>query len=128
MDVVKWDKQKISSRDKRSEQLWLLLQTKKLFPGEEIVEDFHHAEISRKSGCNVEFDVFLPERRMALEYHGEQHYHDTPGAGFAPLEMYQRRDVEKQEICSKNNITLVVVPYWWDGTLEQLKYFLNYKF
>jgi len=55
---------------------------------------------------------------LAFEFHGAQHYKDCPG--FASLEMQQGRDNEKVELCSTNGIKLIVIPYWWDNTLESL--------
>ena len=110
--------------NKRSSQRWLFLQVQKLFPNEEIVEDYFHSDISRESGFSVQFDVFLTKRKIAFEYHGEHHYEDIP-SGFAPLEMHQNRDLEKQKLCSKFGIQLIVIPYWWDNKLDSLRETLN---
>ena len=104
----------------RSSQRWLFLQIQKLFPDDEIVEDYFHSEISRESGFPVQFDVFILSKKIAFEYHGKQHYEDIPSA-FAPLEMYQFRDEEKEKICKQFGIQLIVIPYWWDNNLESLK-------
>ena len=104
----------------RSSQRWLFLQIQKLFPHEEIVEDYFHSEISRKSGFAVQFDVFLVEKKIAFEYHGKQHYEDIPSA-FAPIEMYRLRDFEKQKLCRESGIQLIVIPYWWDNSFESLQ-------
>ena len=103
----------------RPAQRWLFLQIQKLFPDDEIVEDFFHNEISRQSGFNVQFDIFIINRNIAFEYHGKQHYEDL--SGFASLEMYKSRDEEKINLCKKFGIQLKVIPYWWDNTLESLK-------
>ena len=108
------------SGQKRSSQRWLFLQVKKLYPHEEIVEDYFHPEISRISGANVQFDIFMIERNIAIEYHGIQHYEDIPAA-FSPAETYKYRDVEKQKLCSEHGIQLIVIPYWWDNKLDSLK-------
>ena len=105
---------------KRSSQRWLFLQIQKLFPGEEIVEDYFHSEISRISGSNVQFDIFMIERNIAIEYHGQQHYEDMP-SGFSPLQLHQNRDIEKQKLCSEHGIQLIVIPYWWDNKLDSLR-------
>ena len=112
-----------NSLNGRSSQRWLFLQLQKLFPGEEMVEDYFHSEISRKTGYAVQFDVFLVKRSIAFEYHGKQHYEDIPA--FAPMEMYQTRDEEKQMLCKESNIELIVIPYWWDNSLEALKTTIN---
>ena len=112
------------SNHKRSSQRWLFLQIQKLFPGEEIVEDYFHSEISRETGFSVQFDIFLIERNIAVEYHGRHHYEDIP-QGFAPLEMHQNRDEEKEKLCSKYGIKLIVIPYWWNNKLDSLRETLN---
>ena len=105
---------------KRSSQRWLFLQVQKLFPNEEIVEDYFHSEISRLSGFNVQFDIFMIERNVAIEYHGKQHYEDVP-LGFGNLETYNHRDVEKQKLCDQYRIKLIVIPYWWDNKIDSLR-------
>ena len=108
----------------RSSQRWLFLQIQKLFPDEEIVEDYYHSEISRHTGFSVQFDVFLVDKKVAFEYHGKQHYEDIPSF-FAPIEMYQFRDKEKEKLCKKFDISLIIVPYWWDNKIESLKKEIN---
>ena len=109
---------------KRSSQRWLFLQVQKLFPHEEIVEDYFHSEISRETGFPVQFDIYLTQSKIAIEYHGAQHYEDVPNL-FAPLEMYKNRDNEKLKLCKQFGINLVVIPYWWNNQLESLKETLN---
>ena len=111
---------------KRSSQRYLFLQVQKLFPGEEIVEDYFHSEISRDSGFVVQFDVFLIQRKIAIEYHGRHHYEDIPQA-FSNLETYKNRDIEKEKLCQKHGIQLIVIPYWWDNNLNSLKETLKLK-
>ena len=105
---------------KRASQRWLFLQIQKLFPGEEIIEDFYHPELSRINGTTIEFDVFLSNRKIAIEYHGKHHYEDIP-SGFSSLELYQSRDVEKEKLCKDHGIHLIVIPYWWDNSLTSLR-------
>ena len=104
----------------RSSQRWLFLQIQKLFPGEEIIEDHFHDEISRKTGYSVQFDIFIVKKNIAIEYHGIQHYEDLPSA-FSTLETYQRRDKEKERLCKEFGIQLIVIPYWWDNKIDSLK-------
>ena len=111
----------------RSSQRWLFLQIQKLFPDDEIVEDYFHSEISRESSFPVQFDVFILSKKIAFEYHGKQHYEDIPSA-FAPLEMYQFRDEEKEKICKQFGIQLIVIPYWWDNHIDSLTKTIQNKF
>ena len=104
----------------RSSQRWLFLQIQKLFPGEEIVEDYFHSEISRLTGYSVQFDIFLVDKKIAFEYHGQQHYQDLPQI-FGPIEMFTSRDSEKQKLCTVFGIKLIIIPHWWDKTLNTLK-------
>ena len=109
---------------KRSSQRWLFLQVQKLFPDDEIIEDYFHSEISRCSGFAVQFDIFLIQRNIAFEYHGEQHYEDIPSA-FATIELYNNRDKEKTKLCEQFGIKLIVIPYWWDNRLDSLQTTIN---
>ena len=109
-----------SSIGKRSTQRWLFLQIQKLFPQEEIVEDYFHSEISRKSGFHVQFDIFILNKNIAIEYHGEQHYDDIPSL-YGPIESYIYRDNEKAKLCKQFGIQLIVIPYWWDNRFDSLK-------
>ena len=104
----------------RSSQRWLFLQIQKLFPHDEIVEDYFHSELSRKSGFNIQFDIFLIQRNIAFEYHGKQHYEDIP-SGFSPLELYKKRDQEKEKLCQEFGIQLIVIPYWWNNKIDSLQ-------
>ena len=113
-------------KDKRASQRWLFLQIQKLFPHEEIVEDYFHTEISRKSGFAVQFDIFLTNKKIAIEYHGAHHYKDIP-TGFGPIEMFKNRDKEKQKLCKEHGIQLIIIPYWWDNDLQSLKVTLEKK-
>ena len=125
-ELIPFSKLLSGSVQKRSSQRWLFLQVQKLFPQEEIVEDYFHSEISRTSGFNVQFDIFMIERNIAIEYHGKQHYEDIP-LGFANLDTYKYRDIEKEKLCSKHGIQLIVIPYWWDNKLDSLRSFLYSK-
>ena len=129
-DDIPSDLVKISSSinkiNGRSSQRWLFLQIQKLFPHDEIVEDYFHSEISRKSGLSIQFDVFIVNKNIAFEYHGVQHYEDIPSA-FAPLEMYQTRDREKLKLCETFGIQLIIIPYWWDNNLVSLQKTIEQK-
>ena len=120
-----WEKQKLSKNDKRSNQRWLFLQVEKLFPNDEIIEDYFDDNLSRLSGFSIQFDIFIPSKKMAFEYHGKQHYEDMHSQSFGSLELYKNRDVEKKRICKQSNISLIIVPYWWDNHLESLQELMN---
>ncbi len=56
----------------------------------------------------MEFDIFLPRQRLAIEYQGQQHFHAVEHWGGADaLARLQERDRRKQEICYEQGITLI---------------------
>ena len=115
---------KFKNRDKRSVQRQLLIQVAQLLGDSvEIIEDFQHQELTRISGANVSFDLYIPQYQLAIEYHGEHHFNEIPS--FGSLELYQARDNEKKKLCEEHNIQLVTVPYWWDKSSDSLSKFIN---
>eukprot|EP01125_Pyxidicula_operculata_P005516 TRINITY_DN1952_c0_g1_i5.p1 TRINITY_DN1952_c0_g1~~TRINITY_DN1952_c0_g1_i5.p1 ORF type:complete len:453 (-),score=35.59 TRINITY_DN1952_c0_g1_i5:3-1361(-) len=112
---IKWDREKFLAI-KKSSQRWLYLKTKEIFPPQTaIIEDylFSHENSSKP----VEFDIWIPEYRLALEYQGEQHYF---GVKSRLDTAYSVRDKEKQKISNKHQITLIEIPYWWTGDKTSL--------
>lgn len=71
----------------------------------------------------LQLDVWLPEKNLAFEYQGEQHYHNMSLAfgSSGDLVSYVARDFQKQAKCRKLGIELIVVPYWWDTTVDSLR-------
>lgn len=47
------------------------------------------------------------------------HHYKSVGHAYEPLDVYQRRDEQKKALTSSKGITLISVPYWWDGTEER---------
>jgi hypothetical protein len=120
---VDWRDDLLTRRGKKSTQRWLVLKTREVLPGREVMEEFRHPQLllEQTGSLRAELDVFVPELRLGLEFHGQQHFEDLAPASFSPLELYQTRDREKRELCRKHNITLVEVPYWWDLTASSLR-------
>lgn len=61
---------------------------------------------------NLHFDFWLPNKRVAIEYDGEQHY--KPISFWGGIESYKillHRDQLKNTYCINNNITLIRIPY-----------------
>jgi len=40
---------------------------------------------------------------------------------YHPLEKLQQRDQIKQTLAAKNDITLITIPFWWDGKADRYK-------
>lgn len=73
----------------------------------------------------MELDIWVPGYNLAIEYQGEQHYHNLQQMSSSLALSYHERDKLKEEKCKDLNIRLVVVPYWWDQSLESLKELMN---
>jgi hypothetical protein len=61
------------------------------------------------------FDVWIPELKIALEYHGEQH--DRPVVFFGGEEAFlknQKRDEEKKRKCLENDIVMIELRIGYD--------------
>jgi len=68
----------------------------------------------------MELDMFVPDLSLAFEYQGQQHYADNEYfTGFT--DAVQKRDKTKKELCDSVGITLVNIPYWWNGKINSLK-------
>ena len=80
----------------------------------ELLEDWRSA----LGSSQLELDLYVPRLRLALEYQGPHHYEEL--SFFAPLEVVQARDREKEELCAAEGIRLLAIPYWWDGSLPSL--------
>ena len=69
----------------------------------------------------MEIDVYLPELEMAFEYQGEGHFMALKiWGGEIGLKKRQERDAEKRHACASKGITLVEVPYSWDGSKAEI--------
>jgi len=49
----------------------------------------------------------------------EQHHYTSKDSSYTPLETLQARDAMKQDIAKTKDLTLVLVPCWWDGKKER---------
>src|SRR3989338_2362197 len=80
---------------------------------------FHY----RQSWLNgLELDIFVPDKNLAIEYMGKQHY--EPVNFFGGKESYLavvQRDKLKKELCQKNGINLVYFDYQTEVTKDNLK-------
>lgn len=60
----------------------------------------------------LELDIWLPGRKLAIEYQGQQHFHPIEAwGGTDALTALQARDVRKAELCTALGIRLVAVDY-----------------
>ena len=60
----------------------------------------------------LELDIFLPERRIGIEYQGQQHYIPVKHwGGEKALEAQRERDKKKARLCRANGVLLRTVTY-----------------
>ena len=84
---------------------------KKLFNVE--FEKIRPSWLKNKDGINLELDLYNKDLKLAFEICGEQHYefikmiHGTQ----EQFERQQNYDKLKKELCVKNGVTLIVIPY-----------------
>ena len=63
------------------------------------------------------FDFYLAQKRIAIEYDGEQHFEPVVFGGYSQedavrnFELTQKHDRMKDKFCSDNNIKLIRIPY-----------------
>ena len=78
----------------------------KLMPGAHIVNEFHVGE-------GLRLDVYCPQYKLAVEYHGRQHFvhlyhfHET----YEDFIRAQKRDDRKIELCKEQGIHLISFRY-----------------
>jgi hypothetical protein len=114
-----WDINKLRAHyPERASQRWLKVTAQNLFPNSELFENFRYQKVCSNDEPKMEFDLFLPKEKLAFEYQGEHHYYDVYHVG----NHWERtqRDKAKKELCEREGITLINIPYWWDKASESL--------
>lgn len=86
---------------------------KEIFPTLQLLEE---VSIPLRKRETLYLDFYLPLKNLTVEVHGEQHYKFV---GFYHNNMLgflrsQKRDREKEEWCSINNIKHIVLPHFED--------------
>lgn len=81
-------------------------------------ENYKPDNLRFSSGRPIELDVYFPSLHLAFEYQGKQHYKNIYSLG--DQKMISERDVEKKKLCANEGISLIDVPYWWDGNIDTL--------
>lgn len=94
---------------------------KKIFPDDVVFREASPSWLGRQR-----LDVFLPQRALALEYQGEQHYQAVSAFGGAEaLARTIERDALKKRLCEENAIDLVYVRYCDSLSVASLKHRLR---
>ncbi len=60
----------------------------------------------------LELDLYIPDRRLAIEYQGQQHFHPIEAwGGIGGLEGLRRRDAKKAKACQQQGVHLITFDY-----------------
>lgn len=75
----------------------------------------------KHDGYALRFDFFLPAKRIAIEWDGEQHYTSIPFfGGRAGLMKQKENDRRKNRYCLARGIKLYRIPYWEYSKIKNL--------
>lgn len=78
-----------------------------LFPSESVQRHF-----KPKFLRGLELDIFLPEKKVGIEYQGIQHYQPFDHwGGTEAFERLQERDAKKKRLCAANKVKLIYFDY-----------------
>lgn len=120
-----WEAAKFEMINKRSQQRHLVNVIQGLFPQAELLEEqvlvtqrSSNRSPSASAVNSVQLDVWIRHSNLAFEYQGEHHYTDVTGVGVSRKKV--STDLSKAVLCMKEGITLISVPYWWDGSAETI--------
>lgn len=108
---LNWMKKKKRKMSRGHSSLYDIL--KKLIPNQPIINEYH-------IGNRLKLDIYCPKYKLALEYHGKQHFYYT-GMFHASKEDFvesQKRDEFKSKWCVDNGVSLIVFRYD-DGLTEE---------
>lgn len=103
--------------EKWKNETTLFYTIKELFPDEEVIHHFRAKWLER-----YELDIFLPSRKLAIEYHGQQHFKPIEAwGGEESLAITQERDARKKEACHTNGVKLISFAFQDEITYEAVR-------
>jgi hypothetical protein len=123
-----WDIPKFYTGMKKQHRLYCII--KGMFPNTPVLWNHKHKKLKFTSGRCIELDIYLPEKNIAIEYQGEQHF--LPKWGKQALSSARQRDKQKKSLLKKHKISLLEVTYKWigdeDSISQSIKEILNERF
>ena len=73
-------------------------------------------------GHQLSYDVYISEKKIAIEYQGKQHFEPVEYfGGHEAFERQKQRDKEKATLSKANGIKLVYINYWEEITPELIR-------
>ena len=120
-----WDYGRLKKVGKNQQRLTEIVQS--LFPDDLVLIEFKHEEMRFSySNRKMELDIFIPERKIAFEYQGEQHFEESwMDSREDSLQRQESRDEEKRIACEELGIALIEIPFTWDRKEEYVKEILS---
>lgn len=114
-----WDRVKFDKKStKRQKHLYSIV--RELYPEKDVHYNFQHWELRFKSGSSMQLDIFVPPD-LAIEYQGELHYVSVKYyGGDEGLRKRTAWDQEKRIACKNAGITLLEIPYTWNGNKNEI--------
>lgn len=100
----------------------LLTQIRNIFPQKQTyVNDRkrHNVQYTATS-TNMEFDIWIPDIKLCFEFQDSYHYITTWYNQFPQASIVQK-DRAKGALIQQQGLTLVIVPCWWNGSVETLR-------
>jgi hypothetical protein len=107
-----WNPKRFKLMTKKAQQRALASTIKSLFMGREIFEDYKDSATK-----GLELDIYIPSLNVAFELQGVQHFKDVARVGQPTPDV----DDAKAATCSRLGITLIHVPYTWNGDSTWLR-------
>ena len=104
-----------------SEELCLKL-TKKLYKNYTVLYQYRPFFLRSSFGGQMSYDIYIQERKVAIEYQGKQHF--EPVDFFGGTDSFvktQQRDKEKKELSEKHGIKLVYINFDEPITIDLIK-------
>jgi len=120
-----WDRERLLSARKDNKSLskaqhYLYHHVGHLFPHATIHTNYRHPRLHfAGSQRTMELDLYLPELALCFEYHGEQHYQWRFHNG-SLIPLLKKEDEEKRKASVLCGLTMITIPFWWDGCQDSL--------
>lgn len=77
-------------------------------------------EIKNKNERILKYDIFIPDKKIAIEFDGSQHYKIKFGNNEKELENQKNRDKRKDKYSRENNISLIRIPYYEEKNIKEI--------
>eukprot|EP01122_Echinamoeba_exundans_P008119 TRINITY_DN2631_c0_g1_i2.p2 TRINITY_DN2631_c0_g1~~TRINITY_DN2631_c0_g1_i2.p2 ORF type:complete len:219 (-),score=30.34 TRINITY_DN2631_c0_g1_i2:50-706(-) len=107
-----WEPNRFNMITKKAQQRALLSAVKAIFGGREIFEDYKDSATK-----GLELDIYIPSLNIGVELQGVQHFKDVSRVGQATPDVDDLKAAE----CSRLGITLLHVPYSWNGDASWIR-------